>query len=187
MPDGEIVWLGGKTRDANGYDLAGVFVGSEGTFGIATQASSSASSRSHRPSRRSWRSSTRSTSASEAVSADDRAWARTGRHGDDRPPDDPGGRGCVRLRLPARRRRGAPDRTGRARRRHGGRRPSASSRPAGKPGAREIRTAKQRGRAPAPLEGAQVRLRRLRPRSRRRTWSWTASSRARSSRTCSTA
>jgi len=37
MPDGEIVWLGGKTRDTLGYDLAGVFVGSEGTFGIATK------------------------------------------------------------------------------------------------------------------------------------------------------
>src|SRR5437867_6749144 len=37
MPDGEIVWLGGKTRDALGYDLPGVFVGSEGTFGIATR------------------------------------------------------------------------------------------------------------------------------------------------------
>src|SRR5580765_8941527 len=37
MPDGEIVWLGGKTRDELGYDLAGVFVGSEGTFGIATK------------------------------------------------------------------------------------------------------------------------------------------------------
>src|SRR5436309_5252107 len=37
MPDREIVWLGGKTRDALGYDLAGVFVGSEGTFGIATK------------------------------------------------------------------------------------------------------------------------------------------------------
>src|SRR5216117_1379205 len=37
MPDGEIVWLGGKTRAAPGYDLAGVFVGSEGTFGIATK------------------------------------------------------------------------------------------------------------------------------------------------------
>jgi glycolate oxidase len=36
-PDGELVWLGGKTRDALGYDLAGVFVGSEGTFGIATK------------------------------------------------------------------------------------------------------------------------------------------------------
>src|SRR5881397_139881 len=37
MPDGEIVWLGGRTRDTLGYDLAGVFVGSEGTFGIATK------------------------------------------------------------------------------------------------------------------------------------------------------
>jgi glycolate oxidase len=38
MPDdGAIVWLGGRTRDALGYDLAGVFVGSEGTFAIATK------------------------------------------------------------------------------------------------------------------------------------------------------
>ena len=37
LPDGEIVWLGGRTRDGHGYDLAGVFVGSEGTFGIATK------------------------------------------------------------------------------------------------------------------------------------------------------
>jgi glycolate oxidase len=37
LPDGEVVWLGGKTRDPQGYDLVGVFVGSEGTFGIATR------------------------------------------------------------------------------------------------------------------------------------------------------
>ncbi|MGH7279847.1 MAG: FAD-binding oxidoreductase, partial [Candidatus Rokuibacteriota bacterium] len=37
MPDGEVVWLGGRTRETPGYDLAGVFVGSEGTFGIATK------------------------------------------------------------------------------------------------------------------------------------------------------
>jgi len=37
MPDGDIVWLGGKTRESFGYDLAGVFVGSEGTFGVATK------------------------------------------------------------------------------------------------------------------------------------------------------
>jgi glycolate oxidase len=38
MPeDGGLVWLGGRTRDALGYDLPGLFVGSEGTFGIATK------------------------------------------------------------------------------------------------------------------------------------------------------
>jgi len=36
MPDGEIVWLGGRTRETPGYDLTGFFVGSEGTLGIAT-------------------------------------------------------------------------------------------------------------------------------------------------------
>src|SRR4029453_3184661 len=37
MPDGEIVWLGGRTREALGYDLAGGFGGSEGPFGIPTK------------------------------------------------------------------------------------------------------------------------------------------------------
>ena len=38
LPDGEIVTLGDKTEDTNGYDLLGLAVGSEGTFGIVTQA-----------------------------------------------------------------------------------------------------------------------------------------------------
>jgi glycolate oxidase len=37
LPDGTLVHLGGTTLDAPGYDLAGVFVGSEGTLGIATK------------------------------------------------------------------------------------------------------------------------------------------------------
>lgn len=37
LPTGEMVTLGGEV-DAPGYDLLGVFVGSEGTFGIATKA-----------------------------------------------------------------------------------------------------------------------------------------------------
>jgi glycolate oxidase len=37
LSDGSLVHLGGKTLDTPGYDLAGVFVGSEGTLGIATK------------------------------------------------------------------------------------------------------------------------------------------------------
>src|SRR6266576_3648468 len=37
LPDGELMWIGGKTRESQGYDMAGLFVGSEGTFGIATK------------------------------------------------------------------------------------------------------------------------------------------------------
>jgi glycolate oxidase len=37
FPDGEIVQLGGRMADRPGYDLFGVFVGSEGTLGICTE------------------------------------------------------------------------------------------------------------------------------------------------------
>src|ERR671935_1823601 len=36
-PDGEIVHTGGKALDAPGYDLTGLFCGSEGTMGIVTK------------------------------------------------------------------------------------------------------------------------------------------------------
>ena len=37
LPDGSIAHFGGRTFDRPGYDLPGVFVGSEGTLGIATK------------------------------------------------------------------------------------------------------------------------------------------------------
>jgi glycolate oxidase len=38
LPDGEVVQLGGVVDDVPGYDLRGITIGAEGTFGIVTQA-----------------------------------------------------------------------------------------------------------------------------------------------------
>src|SRR5205823_11872382 len=38
LPDGRVVVAGGPCEDGPGYDLTGVIVGSEGTFGVVTKA-----------------------------------------------------------------------------------------------------------------------------------------------------
>lgn len=38
LPDGRITWLGSQSRSVHGLNLTGLFVGSEGTLGIATRA-----------------------------------------------------------------------------------------------------------------------------------------------------
>jgi glycolate oxidase len=37
LDDGQIIWLGSAVPDAPGYDLCGIFVGSEGTMGVVTK------------------------------------------------------------------------------------------------------------------------------------------------------
>ena len=37
LADGSVTWLGGRTREAPGYDLRGILIGSEGTLAIATK------------------------------------------------------------------------------------------------------------------------------------------------------
>jgi len=38
LPDGEVVWFGDECEDYPGYDLVGLFTGSEGTLGVVTRA-----------------------------------------------------------------------------------------------------------------------------------------------------
>ena len=125
LTTGEVVRLGGKHLDADGYDLLGVITGSEGLLGVVTEVTvrilqqagdaraplliGFPSVRGRRRMRR----------------RDHRRRHHPGRHGDDGPAGHPRGRGVRACRLSARR-RGAADR--RARRPAGRGRPSDRAR-----------------------------------------------------------
>ena len=37
LPSGEVTWLGDLNKETSGIDFRGLFIGSEGTFGICTK------------------------------------------------------------------------------------------------------------------------------------------------------
>ncbi len=155
--DGEVTWLGGRVADALGYDPRGLFIGSEGTLGIATkdcrEAAADAVGRGHAA--RHFR---HDTAGEPRGIGDHLRGDDPGGHRDDGPGDAKGGRGGPALWLPGRRRRGALvefDGPGRTRE------------PAGRPmaqaiclesGAREIRTAETAGEREQLWKGRKGRL-----------------------------
>ena len=180
--DGEVVRLGGKHLDAEGYDLLGVMTGSEGLLGVVTEVTvrilqkpetaralliGFPDQRAGRPVRR----------------RHHRRRHHPGRHGDDGPAGDPRRRGFRPCRLSARV-RGAADR----RARRAGRRGRSSDR-AGR-GDRPSRTARppaasrNRSRSGCRSGPAARRPSRRSAASRRTITAWTAPSRARNCRRC---
>ena len=104
LPNGDVIRLGGKHLDADGYDLLGLMTGSEGLLGVVTEVT------------------VRILQKPETARAvligfpsveqggsvrrlDHRRRHHPGRARDDGPPGDQRGRGFLRPRLPARRRR----------------------------------------------------------------------------------
>ena len=122
LPDGEVVQIGGVTEDNPGYDLTGLVVGHEGTFGDRHEGDRQPDPRPGGRSDLPRASSTRRRGDRDRQ-RDHRRRDRPGGAGDARQPDDPGRRGGVPLRLPDRRRRRAH---------HRGRRPGGRAGPRGR-------------------------------------------------------
>ena len=120
LPDGEVVELGGESLEGVGPDLAGLFVGSEGLFGIALEITLRLLPRPelYRTVLAAYDS---LEAAGDAVAAVVAAGSAARRHGDHGPAGDPGRRGRRARQLSPRRGRGA-DRRARRRGAAGGRR-----------------------------------------------------------------
>ena len=131
LPDGEVMWLGGKTRDPQGYDLVGRVRRLRGHLRHRHQ-----DRRPHPAAAAGGEDAAgRLRPAGPGVGhrgGDHRAGADAGRAGDDRPHHHPGRRGRLRGRLPARRRRRSCSSSWTASRSGSTRRPSGWSRPAGR-------------------------------------------------------
>ena len=98
LPDGTVVETGGITEDNPGYDLTGLIVGNEGTFGIVTKVGRQpdAQPRGRPDAAGRLRDGRR---GHQDHQRDHRRRHRAGRAGDARQPDDPGGRAGLPLRL----------------------------------------------------------------------------------------
>ena len=108
---GEVLRLGGKHLDAEGYDLLGLITGSEGLLGVVTEVTVRILKRAGDRARRAGRLSVIGRRRRLRL-GDHRRRHHPGRHGDDGQTGDPRGRGIRPCRLSARR-RGAADRRGR--------------------------------------------------------------------------
>ena len=116
LMNGEVVRLGGKYLDADGYDLLGVMTGSEGLLGVVTEVTVRIL-RKPPTARAVLLGFATSEEGGQVRRRDHRRRHHPGRHGDDGPPGDPRGRGVRPRRLSARRRGAADRRAGRRARR----------------------------------------------------------------------
>ena len=179
---GEVLRIGGKHLDSEGYDLLGLIVGSEGLLGVVTEVTVRLLKKPETaravlvgfPS---------SEDAGECVSADHRRRHHSRRHGDDGQAGDPRGGRIRPCRLSARRRGAADRRTRRA-----GARSRSSDRARRENRAAIAARCRARSRNPSRSgccsgPGARRRSRRSGA-SRRIITAWTAPFRARNCRRC---
>ena len=115
LMNGEVMRLGGKHLDSDGYDLLGLIIGSEGLLGVVTEVTVRILKKPE-TARAVLIGFPTSEDAGECVAQDHRRRHHSGRHGDDGQARDPCGRGIRPCRLSARC-RGAADRRTRRRRR----------------------------------------------------------------------
>ena len=111
--DGEVMRLGGKHLDADGYDLLGLMTGSEGLLGVVTEVTVRILQQARDRARAAARLPVQRRRPGDCVADDHRRRHHPRRHGDDGPPGDPRRRGFRPRRLSARRRGAADRRAGR--------------------------------------------------------------------------